>query len=588
MRTALIALLLMAAVTANGDDWTTLCETSDYKHTPRYEQTVDYCRRLADASPWVRYTTFGTSPRGRGLPLVIVDKKGHFTAREARSSGNVVFLIQACIHAGECDGKDAGMMLIRDIAVRKDLEALLDHVTILFMPIFNVDGHERFGPYNRANQNGPEECGWRTTAANLNLNRDYLKADAPEMRAWLALYTEWLPEMLVDCHVTDGADYQYVVTYAMDVLGGMDAGLTRWGRERFLQPLEDKMSAAGFPMIRYNSYRTRHDPKSGIVCWTSPPRFSTGYATIQNRPSILIETHSLKDYKTRVTGTYQVLRDMLEVLNSEHDTLGRLVREADERAASPAFREQPLALTYDTTGDSVMIEFLGYEYDVVESDISGGEWHHFSKRPATYRIPLFDDLAPSASVQLPEAYIIPPEWADVVERLKIHGINFIRLKERWTVPVRSYQLTEPDWPDSPFEGRFTATFQIREITDVRSYPAGSVVVDMNQRASRVVANILEPAAYDSYAKWGFFNAIFEQKEYIEPYLIEQYARAMLDQDEKLRQEFEEKKASDPEFAGSPRRIRRWFYRHTPYWDDHIGAYPVGRVTERRLLEKMPR
>ena len=185
MPSLLIALALLAAT--GGDDWTTFYEQSDCRRTPDYEQTVDYCRRLADASPWLQYTAFGTSPRNRDLPLVIADRNGNFTPDDVRKTENVVFLIQACIHAGECDGKDAGMMLLRDIAVRKELESLLENVTILFIPIFNVDGHERFGPYNRANQNGPEEMGWRTTAANRNLNRDFRKADAPERRAWLVL-----------------------------------------------------------------------------------------------------------------------------------------------------------------------------------------------------------------------------------------------------------------------------------------------------------------------------------------------------------------------------------------------------------------
>jgi len=586
MPTALIALALVAA--ASGDDWTTFYEQSDYKRTPSYEQTVTYCRRLADASPWTHYTSFGKSARGRELPLVIVDKNGRFSATEVRQTDKAVFLIQACIHAGESDGKDAGMMLIRDIVVRRDLESLLENVTILFMPIFNVDGHERFGPYNRANQNGPEEVGWRTTAANLNLNRDYVKADTPEMRSWLALYAEWLPDFFADCHVTDGADFQYALTYAVENMGNMDDGLTQWVDGRYLPPLKDKLQSDGFPLIRYNSYRRRHDPKSGIRCWTSPPRFSTGYAAVQNRPGILIEAHMMKDYKTRVTGTYQLLVGTLEVLNAEHKTLRQLVQEADERTAGPEFRREPLAFEFESTGDSVMIDFLGYEYEVVDSDVTGGKWHRFSDRPAKFRIPFFNDLAPTSSVDLPEAYIIPPEWTEVIERLPLHDVSFTRLPEKWTVPVSSYQFTEPDWRSSPYEGRFTVSFQIREITDVRTYPAGSVVVDMNQRAARVAANIFEPAGGDSYVKWGMFNAIFEQKEYVESYVIEQYARAMLEQDAELKREFEEKKASDPEFAGSPRRIRNWFYRRTPFWDNHIGLYPVGLIRDRALLESMPR
>jgi hypothetical protein len=588
MRIALTVLALLVAVPALGDEWTTYYEQSDHKKTPNYEETVSYCKRLADASPWVHYTTFGTSPQGRDLSLVIVDRKGRFTADEVRRSDNVVFLIQAGIHSGEIDGKDAGLMLVRDIAIRKELASLLDHVTILFMPIFNVDGHERSGPFGRANQVGPEEMGWRTTAANLNLNRDYVKADTPEMQAWLRLYNEWLPEFFADCHVTDGADYQYVVTYAMENLGSMDPGLSEWANDRFLTPIGRDMEEDGFPLIRYNSYRTRHEPKSGIVCWASPPRFSTGYAAIQNRPGILIETHMLKNYKTRVTGTYELIENTLEILNDEHENLRRLVREADERTAAPAFRETAMPLRFQITGDSVMIDFLGYEYDVVDSDLTGGKWHRYSDRPATFRVPLFNILEPTSTVDLPEAYIIPPQWSDVIDRLELHGVEFERLSKPWILPVRSYRLTEPEWGKSPYEGRFTVTCGVDAFNEVRTFPPGSAIVDMNQRAARVAANILEPSGYDSYVRWGFFTAVFEQKEYIESYVIEELARYMLEEDEALRKEFEEKKGSDPEFADSPWRIRQWFYKRTPFWDDRIGVYPVGLIDNREALEYKPK
>ncbi|MCK5407683.1 MAG: peptidase M14, partial [Candidatus Krumholzibacteria bacterium] len=458
----------------------------------------------------------------------------------------------------------------------------------LFMPIFNVDGHERFGPYNRANQNGPAEMGWRTTAANLNLNRDYLKADAPEMQAWLKLYTEWLPEFLADSHVTDGADYQYVVTYALENGGNMDAELTAWTKDRYLPPLERAMDASSFPIMRYASYRNRHEPKTGIVKWASPPRLSTGYAALQNRPALLIETHMLKDYESRVTGTYEILRHTLEILNQEHDTLRRLVREADERSASSEFRETEFPLAFESNGDSVMIDYLGYEYEVVDSDLTGGKWHRFSDRPATFRIPYFYELKPKTTAALPRAYIIPVEWTDVIERLGLHGISMVRLEQNWTLPVKTYKLTDPKWARSPYEGRFRVEYEMTPVTEVRTYHAGSVVVDMSQRTSRVAAHLLEPAGADSFVRWGFFNAVFERKEYIESYVIEALARRMLEQDEALRQEFEEAKAKDAEFAESPYRIRMWFYERTPYWDDRIGIYPVGMITDDKLLDHLPK
>ncbi|HKC66250.1 MAG TPA: M14 family zinc carboxypeptidase, partial [Pyrinomonadaceae bacterium] len=194
-------------------EWRTLAEKTNYRETPRYDETIAYSRKLADASPLIRYESFGKSGEGRDLPLLIAASGDTFTPQAVRRAGKVVLLIQACIHPGESDGKDAGLALLRDIAITKTRTGLLDHVVILFIPIYNVDGHERFGPFNRLNQNGPAEMGWRATSTNLNLNRDYMKADAPETRAWLRLWTEWNPDLLIDCHVTDGADFQYNITY---------------------------------------------------------------------------------------------------------------------------------------------------------------------------------------------------------------------------------------------------------------------------------------------------------------------------------------------------------------------------------------
>jgi len=584
----LAGLILLMAAPAAGDDWTTFYESSDKKRTPNYEQTIDYCKRLAETSPWVHYTTFGTSPQGRDLALVIVDREGRTTAEAVRRSDNVVFLIQAGIHAGEIDGKDAGLMLIRDIVIHKKLKSLLDHATILFMPFFNVDGHERSGPFNRANQNGPEEVGWRTTAANLNLNRDYVKADSPEMQAWLELYLDWLPDFMADCHVTDGADYQYVVTYAMENLGSMDPGLTEWTDKQFLPLFTKEMDSAGFPVIRYNWYKERHNPKSGIVGWVSPPRLSTGYAAIQNRPALLIETHMFKNYEQRVTGTYEVLRSTLEILNDEHKTLRKLVREADQRTASAEFRKSPFALEFQMTGDSVITDFKGYEYEIIDSDLTGGKWVRFGDKPVTFQIPIFNSVEPEITVDLPEAYIIPAEWPEVIDRLALHGVKIERLVKPWTLPVKTWKMTNPDWANQPYEGRFLVTCEFEEVTEAHTYSAGSAIVDMNQRAARVVAHALEPSGDDSFVRWGFFTAVFEQKEYIESYVIENLARQMLEQDESLRKEFEEKKAAEPEWAKNPRQIRQWFYKRTPYWDSRLGIYPVGRIFDRDFLDNVPR
>ena len=228
-------------------------EASSGRRTPRYDETVSWLRDLSAASPLLEYATFGTSPEGRALPLIVADLRGRFTAEALADRGpdHAVVLVQACIHAGESCGKDAGMLLLRDLAADPALaDRLLDHVTLLFIPIFNVDGHERFSAWGRINQNGPEEMGWRVNAANLNLNRDYMKADTVEMRAWLALWRAWLPDFFIDVHSTDGADYQYALTYILETHGNLEAGLTAWTR-RYEEDLKYALAAQGWPIFPY-------------------------------------------------------------------------------------------------------------------------------------------------------------------------------------------------------------------------------------------------------------------------------------------------------------------------------------------------
>jgi murein tripeptide amidase MpaA len=571
---------------AEAPGWETYYEQSGCTATPRYDETIAYCKRLAGASPWVTFESFGTSPEGRDLPLVIADKDGFFSPGAAHRAGKAVLLVQACIHAGECDGKDAGLTLLRDIVISKKWPGLLDHVTLLFIPIFNVDGHERFGPYNRINQNGPKEMGWRVTAQNLNLNRDYLKADAPEMQAWLRLFTKWFPDFFIDCHVTDGADYQYVVTYLIDVFGTLDPGLTRWCRDVYVRTVEPAMAEAGFPLSPYVSFRTDHDPLSGLAAWITPPRLSHGYATIQNRPGLLIETHMLKDYRTRVSGTYEMVKQTMAVLNAEHAALTDLIRRADAYVSSSAFREAPFPIAYRLLPDSVMIDFLGVAYTKVKSDLTGGDWYQWSDKPVTMKIPYFTHYEPSKTIDVPEAYIIPVEWTAAIDRLAMHGIAFERLISPAVIPVQSYRFEGAAWQEQPYEGRHAARYQVLPLAETRSFPAGSAVVPMNQRAARVVIHLLEPEGPDALVRWGFFDAIFEQKEYTESYVMEKMARAMLSSDPDLKKEFEEKKAGDAEFASDPRAILNWFYRHTPYWDDRMDVYPIGKIMDRAALESL--
>ena len=229
----------------HAEDWATPAEKSNFRKTPNYNETMAYLKRLEAASPWIRVTSFGRSASGHELPLVIASKEQAFSPGAAAATGKAIVLIQNAIHAGEMDGKDSSLMLLREMAITKARAALLDHVILLVLPVYNVEGYERFGPYMRINQNGPEETGWRVNARNLNLNRDYMKADAPETRAFLKLFNDWLPDFFVDCHVTDGADYQYDVTYLLEDGPGVYSPLAAWLRESFQPRLEASVGRSG-------------------------------------------------------------------------------------------------------------------------------------------------------------------------------------------------------------------------------------------------------------------------------------------------------------------------------------------------------
>lgn len=588
-RKLLLLIILFEAVYSTAQDTTliTYYEQSGYKATPSYDETVAYCKQLDQASPFIQYTTFGTSPQGRKLPLLIIDGEGRFDPASARRSGKLVLLVQAGIHPGEIDGKDAGLMFFRDLAIRQLFGNMPENLTILFIPIFNVDGHERFGPYNRINQDGPEEMGWRTTAQNLNLNRDFLKADSPEMQAWLKLYQQWLPDFFTDIHVTDGADFQYVSTYGLETIGNMDEGLTKWTNEQLIPAMEQSMDAAGYPMFPYIMFRRWHDPRSGLRSSVAGPRFSQGYTAAQNRIGLLVENHSLKDYKTRVSSTYELLHFLSGFLNEQAAGIIELSQLADLNAASAVFRQQPLSVNFTTGKDSIMVDFHGVEYEIENSDLTGGNWFRYHPdRPLTFKVPYFNQQVPSAFVRIPEAYIIPPEWSEVIEKLALHGIRYSVLDNPVKIGVESYYFTKIEYGKSSFEGRLQVTPTFDTITEERDYPAGSVVIPTNQRTARVIAHMLEPASPDSYLQWGFFNAIFEMKEYFETYVMEEYARKMITDNPGLKAEFEKWKALNPEATQNQWAQLEWFFFRSPYMDKKRNVYPVGRILDRIILEKV--
>ncbi len=559
-------------------DWRTLAEQTDYHKSWNYADTIKFAQKLAKASPQIRYQSFGKSGEGRDLPLLIVSGDGNFTPAAIKKSGKAIVFIQAGIHSGEIDGKDAGFALLRDIAITKTRADLLKNSVILFVPIYNVDGHELASPYNRINQNGPDEMGFRGTSANLNLNRDYMKADAPETRAWLNLWNAWKPDFFIDCHVTDGAEFQYNITYEYAHFQEVAPEIKDWMDQHFDGKVVPKVEAEGNLLTHYVEFAGR-EVTGGVATFIATPRFATGYVPLRNRPGLLIETHSYKPYKSRVRGTYDVLRYTVEEINRNKQSLFEANEKAERATVERGKTYDPnrqFPLRLEITEKSKPLAFKGTEYTKEKSDISGAEAIRYGTKPLNITIPQFDEAKVTAAVAPPLYYIVPPQWQNVIEVIKAHGIEFQRISQPLTVEVESYRLLDPKFAPMSFEGHNPVSYKIVPIKETRTFPANSIIVPLDQAAANLAIHLLEPASQDSFAYWGFFSAIFEQKEYGEAYVLEKLAKEMLEKDANLRKEFAEK-LKDENFAKNPRARLNFFYERSPYFDKRIGLYPVGRI-----------
>ncbi len=588
MKFPLLAFLLFATcvtTTRANDvtrgDWTTSAEASDFRTTPSYADTLTYLKRLVAAAPGkLRLETFGTTPQGRPLTVVIASGDGIFTPADARAAHTPIVLVQAGIHPGEIEGKDAGLMLLRDFAVTGKRPHLLDHVVLVYIPVFSVDGHENSSPYHRINQNGPESQGFRGQSQYLNLNRDYLKADAPEMRAWLKLWQKWLPDFLVDVHTTDGADYQYDLTWYTEDPHKLDAGVAAWQKAMTdaVMPAYDKR---GHLASMYLEFKDGRDPRKGIENFGSGPRFSTGYAALQNRPALLIETHMLKPYAVRVRAAYDLIDLMLENIGAHPAALLAVTRAADQAVIDRAKNTHAsVPLTFKLSPESAPFQFKGFAFTRTHSDLSDSEWIHYDRTtPKTYTIPNWNTLLPDVSITAPAAYAVPAQWTAVIDRLDAHGIHYRRTTRPLTLTASAYQLDEPRWMTKSFEGHvMLASFDTSTVSRTVTLPPGSAIVPMDQRGANLAINLLEPQAPDSLLRWGYLDAIFEAKEYAEPRVLETLGRKMLAEDPSLQAQFQRRLREDPKFAASPTARLNFFFERSPWYTAQgVGAYPVLRL-----------
>jgi hypothetical protein len=556
----------------------THAERSDYTESGGADEVAAFARAFPLHFPGnVHVERFGTSPEGRPLWVFVASGDGTLTPQRARARGRPVVFALAGIHPGEIDGKDAGFLLLRELLKGTTLPGVLRHATFVFIPIFNIDGHEHAGVQHRPNQNGPRETGWRATARNLNLNRDWMKADAPEMRALLALLGAWDPLVLLDLHVTDGAHFKPDVSVLVAPLIEGPPAMREVAGFLHDELLSDLRAGGHLPLDFYPALVRDDDPASGFSRTVYPPRFSQTYWGLRHRLAVLVETHSWKDYRTRVLTTRDILVSVLRSVQAHGPAWRIRLWGLDEETARTPPRT--LDLEFAATEATETIDFPAFAYERVPSPATGGTYlRYLLDRPETWHIPLRSTVLPTVTVQLPPGgWAIPPGWAESVEEtLRLHGLVSTRLPAPASLDVEVFHLREIHSAPAPYEGRQRLTGSGEWKPERRTLPAGTLLVPLAQPRAELVAHLLEPSAPDSLFSWGTFNAAFQQQEYVEAYLLEPWAEQALKTDPALRSAFEER-MKDAAFAADPATRRRFFAERHPSFDVRIRELPVLRL-----------
>jgi murein tripeptide amidase MpaA len=545
-----------------GDAWITPAEANGFRTTPRYDEVRVWLDRLALASPLIRVESFGQTGEGRALLMVRASKGG---------SGKPVVLVQAGIHAGEIDGKDAGLMLLRDIAMRGK-HGLLDKVDLVFVPILNIDGHERASPWNFLHVRGPEAKGTEGNARGINLNRDYAKLDTPEVRAMVALLRRLDPALYIDCHVSGGFDMQYDVTYTYAGWGkyARHRATALWLEQRFGPTVKAALTRAGHEPAIYPSPIDTRDPSKGIRYSPEGPRYSTGYGDFIGVPTVLIENHMLKPYRQRVLGTYVLLEAALKL--AAQDT-GRI---AEAKAIDRADRPVQLLTRWTPAHQPIgwLDRFKGVAFETYASPATGRMEQRFTGRRITFRMPIMGQDAVEA-VRLPQAWLIPAAQTEVIEKLRLHGIDLETLAEDRTLSVDRVRLHDVKLA-SARDGRIPVEARFTHALGEATIPAGTMRVRADQPLGLLAAALLEPESQDSFLAWGLFPEVLSAPAGTEDFVMAPILDALLASDANVHADFDRQLASDPAFAKDSDARMKWLAARLPHRDALSHTYPVER------------
>jgi len=521
---------------------------------------------------------FGNDDDGSPLHLFVISDGSGFTPDSIRAAGKSILWITNGIHPGEPDGVDASLLLAQALLESDQYMGLLANTAVCIVPVYNVWGANQRDRHTRPDQNGPAEHGIRANARNLDLNRDFMKADASNTRAMHAALAKWDPDVYFETHVSDGANHQYVMELLTTQKDKLDGGLSAFMTRTMVPALQTWMQRKGILMCPY--FETVHEvPEEGLYGFYDSPRYSSGYNALFNRIGILAESHMLKPYAPRVNATFQLMLATLAVMNEQGATLLKARQRAKSNAASMS--ELGLNWELDTTVVE-QIEWLGYEASHPLSEVSGlPRLFYDERKPTRTQVSWMDTYRPSLIKQKPMGYLIPQAWKDIALRLRSQGVEVVQLEAATAYNMEEDSIAEFTTTQQPYEGHYLHR-DVRCIQRKGTMWAapGDFYVRTGQTCDRFIMEALEPEAEDSYFAWGFFDAILQQKEWFNPYIFEDIAADLLKKDPQLRAALDAKRSEDAEFAIDAFAQLYWVFQRSPWFERGYRIHPVRRVVGR--------
>lgn len=572
---SLLLLLFIACESSKNSsnfDFETRFEKSNGLETATYEEVIQFYLELAKAYPEIAIQSFGETDSGKPLHLVMFNPEAEFNFKNIRKNKRTL-LINNGIHPGEPDGIDATMMLFRDLAEGKVKTP--KNVALATIPIYNIGGSLNRNTTSRTNQNGPKAYGFRGNARNYDLNRDFIKCDTKNAKTFTQIFHLVKPDVFIDTHVSNGADYQYTLTHLFTQHNKLGDKLGSYLHTEMMPKLEQKLAKKDWDITPYvNVFNTV--PEKGFSQFLDYPRYSTGYTTLFNTLGMMVETHMLKPYKQRVEGTYELLKSMIEITDADSEKIKALRQEMPLLMHKNS--RYTLSWEVDTTKTSTL-NFKGYEANMIKSDVTSFDRLKYDRtKPFNKQVKYQNFFKPKLQVEIPSAYVIPQGWHNVIDLLKLNDIQMKSFKKDTSFTVETYRILDYKTRKTPYEGHY----QHYDISVSKSeknvrFRKGDYLISTNQDGFRYLMATLEPQAPDSFFNWNFFDTILQQKEGFSPYVWEDKALELLKNNPKLKQEFEQRKKGVTDFKNNWYVQLDWLHKQSKYYETAHLQYPVYRV-----------